>query len=480
MGKPVEAVLIGAGNRGQDVYGAYALAHPDRLRLVAVAEPAQDRRLRLSVAHGIPPQRQFRTWEALLAQEQMAEAALICTQDALHVAPTVAALEAGYEVLLEKPMATTVADCVELVRVAEEQGRLLQVCHVLRYTSFFSTIHHLLASGRLGQVVTVEHRENVSYWHMAHSYVRGKWRRTDASSPMILAKCCHDLDLLYWYLGPCAQLSSVGSLRHFRPENAPTGAPARCTDGCPHAKACPWFAPRLYLDLVPLLHMARHSRRITERWGAWLALDHPRLTRWLCRLLPAVDKALDYRGWPVSILSEDTSRTARRRALEVGPYGRCVYHCDNEVVDHQVVDMQFESGASAVLTMHGHSHREGRTVRIDGTQATLRGAFYPYRQELEIHHHRTGAIERIALPSRTPTDTGHSGGDAGLIDAFCRAVRAGGTTQTAARASLESHLMAFAAERARQDRCVVDMDAYRRRAHGIDHTPEKDDPQIPV
>jgi predicted dehydrogenase len=374
-------------------------------------------------------------------------------------------------------MATTVDGCERLVQVARESGRLLQVCHVLRYTAFFSAIHRLIVSGRLGRVVTVEQRENVSYWHMAHSYVRGNWRRADASSPMILAKCCHDLDILYWYLGPCAQLSSVGSLLHFRPENAPPGAPLRCTDGCPHESECPWFAPRLYLDLIPLLRMACHSTSAVERMGASLALGHPRLTRWARRLLPPVDRALDYRGWPLSALSEDTSLAARRRALESGPYGRCVYRCDNDAVDHQIVNMQFESGASAALVMHGHSHREGRTLRIDGTRATLRGEFYPYRQEIEIHDHLTGAVERIDLPRPSPTSTGHGGGDDGLMDAFCRAVREGDGSLTTARESLESHLMAFAAERARKRRCTVAMDAYRRWAQGIDREPEQDDPR---
>jgi predicted dehydrogenase len=464
MPGPVEAILIGAGSRGRDTYGAYALAHPGQLRFVAVAEPQPIRRGRFAEAHGIPPARQFETWQDLVGTGQLARATVIATQDATHVAPTVAALRAGYDVLLEKPMADTLAGCVHLVRVAEETGRLLQISHGLRYTPFFSTVHDLIARDRLGQVIAVEHRENVSYWHMAHSYVRGNWRNRASAGPMILTKCCHDLDLLYWFLGPCERISSTGALVHYRPENAPPGAPARCTDGCPQADACPWYAPRLYMDLVPLLQVARGSQNLVERLGATMALDYPTLTRLLRRLAPAADAMLDYRGWPISVLSEDTSPAARWQALEEGPYGRCVYRCDNDVVDQQVVTMAFPRGVSAVLVMHGHSHEEGRTLRIDGSRATLRGRYTPNRQEIELHDHHTGRVQRIRIRQPVRDATGHGGGDAGLIDAFVTAVQGHSPPPTTARASLESHLMAFAADEARLKRSVIDVEAYRQQA----------------
>jgi predicted dehydrogenase len=474
--QPLTAVLIGAGNRGYEAYGPYALAHPDEIRFVAVAEPHDVRRARFAQAHAIPRERQFRTWEDLLsqAQGQIADVALVCTLDRMHVEPAVAALEAGYDVLLEKPMATTLADCVRLVRTAERTGRLLQICHVLRYTSFFSALHDIVTSGRLGDIITVEHRENVAYWHMAHSYVRGNWRDSQIESPMILAKCCHDMDILFWNLGPVRRLSSFGSLTHFRAENAPEGAPERCTDGCPAADECPWYAPRLYLELVPLLHVARRSSVASERLGAALILEHPSLASGARRLIPGLDAALDYRSWPISVISEDTSPEARRRALETGPYGRCVYRCDNDVVDHQIVNMELESGASVVLAMHGHSHREGRTMRYDGTRATLRGYFYLSDQEIQIHDHLTGKVETIR-PAVGPTRAGgHGGGDAGVMAGFVRAVRDPtpvppreegnilSSALTTARESLESHLMAFAAEEARVNGTIVSMDEFRR------------------
>jgi len=472
MPTPLTAIMIGAGERGYRAYGPYALAHPDEIRFTAVAEPNDARRTRFAEAHAIPPERRFHTWENLLEQGKIADAALVCTMDTLHTDPTVAALEAGYDVLLEKPMATTLAECVRLVRTAERTGQLLQVTHVLRYTDFFSTLHEVIASGRLGEIITVEHRENVVYWHMAHSYVRGNWRRRDLSSPIILAKCSHDLDVLTWNLGRCAQLNSFGSLRHFRPENAPPGAPERCTDGCPVADGCPYFAPRLYLDLIPLYHVARRSPVLRERLGSRVILAFPGVVDLIRRLVPPVDRALDYREWPISAISEDTSREARRHALETGPYGWCVYHCDNDVLDHQTVNMVFESGASVVLVMQGHAHEEARTMRYEGTRATLRGKFaYGLDDVIEIHDHHSGEVERIGLSNRGST-TGHGGGDAGVMAAFVRAVRgdgsgAGGVAGlTTVQKSLEGHLMAFAADRARLEGKVVDMAAFRRRAEG--------------
>lgn len=415
MSSPLEVVAIGAGGRGFGAYAPYALSHPDELRFVAVAEPDPARRAQFAARYGVPESACFASWDALAARGQLGAAAFNCTMDAMHVDSTLALLKTGYHVLLEKPMATTADDCRTLVRAAEDAGRVLQICHVLRFTAMFSALHEIIASGRLGDIITVEHRENVVYWHMAHSFVRGNWRNRKESAPMILAKCCHDLDILYWNLGPVRRLSSAGSLRHFRAENAPAGAPARCTDGCPAADDCPYYAPRLYL---------------TEKTG-----------------------------WPTSAISLDTSLEARQHALETGPYGRCVYHCDNDVVDNQVVSLEFASGVTGAMFMHGHSHQEGRTMRYDGTRATLRGIFTGDTNAIEIHDHRHGTMERI-LPDAG--GSGHGGGDEGLTAAFVHGLLSGrADTLTSGRASLESHLMAFAAEQARLDARVIDMDEYR-------------------
>ncbi len=416
---PITAVMVGAGQRGYYSYGPYALIHPDELTFVAVAEPNPERRERFARAHNIPPEYQFASWEELMAKGQIADVLFNMTMDQDHFASTVAALETGYDVLLEKPMAHTLEYNVALVRTAERTGRLLQVCHVLRYTPFFSTLHDILTSGRLGDIITVEHRENVVYWHMAHSFVRGNWRNVATSAPMILAKCCHDFDILYWNLGErIKRLHSFGSLRHFRPENAPPGAPQRCTDGCPVAEECPFDARRIYLNM-------------------------------------------NNTGWPVTVITDDLSFEGRLRALQEGPYGRCVYYCDNDVVDHQVVNMETESGTSVVLVMHGHSHEEARTMRYDGTRATLRGKFNYASGWIEIWDHVTNRRIDVDIP---PAEGGHGGGDFGVVRAFLKAVRGETDALTPAREALESHLLAFAAEEARLTGTVINMDEFRERA----------------
>ena len=414
MPEPIEMVLLGAGSRGTFAFGGYAKMNPHMVRFVAVAEPDEARRERFAHAHGIPADRCFRSWEELLSRPQLAEALLNTTMDRIHVPSTLAALETGYHVLLEKPMATTAEDCVRLVQAAERRGRILQICHVMRYTLFWSTLHDIVQSGRLGKVITVDHRENVAYWHMAHSFVRGNWGNAARSAPMILAKCCHDMDILYWILGsPVRRLSSFGHLAHFCADNAPEGAPLRCTDGCPAQDECPFYAPRIYLGAKT--------------------------------------------GWPVNVISLDLSMEGRLRALHEGPYGRCVYHCDNDVVDHHVVNMELEDNTTITFAMHGHSHNNVRTLRYDGTRATLRASGATH--EITVYDHLTGSEETIR-PGQAAG--GHGGGDAGVMNAFVRTLRDPARAPlTSARASLESHLMSFAAERARVKGRMIDMTAYR-------------------
>lgn len=415
MSKPVEMALLGAGNRGTFAYGRYARRNPHKARFVAVAEPDEGRRQRFAREHGIPSERRFASWQEMMERPQMAEALVNSTMDRMHHDSTLGALEVGYHVLLEKPMATTAEGCVALVDAAIDAGRILQVCHVLRYTRFWRALHDTVASGELGRVISVDHRENVAYWHMAHSYVRGNWRRADSSSPMILAKCCHDMDILYWVLGKRVRaLSSFGRLTAFRPEHAPEGAPARCTDGCPAQEECPYYAPRLYLGKDT--------------------------------------------GWPGNVISLDQSVEARLQALREGPYGRCVYRCDNDVVDHQVVDMELEDDTTIAFTMHGHSHNNVRTMRYDGTRASLRAT--GASKEIVVYDHLTGG-EKAVRPGEV--QGGHGGGDTGVMNAFVATLRDPDySAPTSARESLESHLMAFASERARLTGQIIDMAAYRK------------------
>lgn len=459
MPHPLEAVLIGAGQRGADAYAPYALRHPEEIRFVAVAEPDQAARQRFAAAHHIPPARQFTTWEDLLDLPQLGEAALVCTQDWLHTAPALAALRSGYHVLLEKPMATRREECIQLVQASEETGRQLHICHVLRYTKHCRTIREIIQSGALGDVMDVDHRENVGYWHMAHSFVRGNWRNSQTSSPMILAKCCHDFDILLWWLGGhCQKLSSIGELTHFRPENAPAGAPLRCTDGCPASQTCLYYAPWFYIGLTPFWRSFVELASGFPRWAVGAYLKSPGLVRALAAVLPSLRQVTNFRRWPLTVLTPNPTPQNLLEALRTGPYGRCVYHCDNNVVDHQVVSMQFEGGQSVSLAMHGFSHTEYRTTRIEGTRGRLLAELGSGGSWVSVDDHRS---DRHTLYNTSgPPESGHGGGDDEMMAGFVRSIREGGTALTTARQSLESHLMAFAAERARLEGRMVTADEF--------------------
>jgi predicted dehydrogenase len=462
MNQPIQTVLIGAGQRGMEAYGPYAQLHPEKLDFVAVAEPNPERRVKFSAQHHIGTEMQFNSWEQLLERPPLGQAALICTQDQMHTEPTLAALKAGYHILLEKPMAPTQWECQLLVETAEDAGKQLHICHVLRYTEHFQQLKAVIDSGILGKIVNVSHRENVSWWHMAHSFVRGNWRNKARSAPMILAKCCHDLDILIWLLQDQADtLSSVGNLHYYRPENAPPGAAKRCLDDCPVAAECRYYAPFIYINHTPLLFAISDTAPGFARWAARTHLKNPGLIRLSSRVFPDLKQLSDFRGWPGSAVTLDPSPENLLEALRDGPYGRCVYHCDNDVVDHQVVSMAFERGTSVTLTMHGHSHLEGRMTRIEGSNATLTSAFSIGGSWIEVNEHHS---DRQTRYNTTATlRSGHGGGDHRLVAGFLKALRDEdpATALTTARTSLESHLMAFAAEEARLGKKTVRMADYR-------------------
>ncbi len=426
--QPLEAVLLGAGNRGRDVFGRFALLHPEELSFVAVADADQGKRDRFALEHGIPKERCFARWEDLLGQPRLAPALFNALPDALHEASALRALGAGYHVMLEKPVASTLVGSRRVANAAQASGTVVMLGYVLRHTPFFTTVRRIVKSGALGRIVTIEWRENVSSAHYAHSYVRGNWARLAQSSPMILAKCSHDLDMIGWVTGlRVSRLASFGNLMYFRSENAPEGAPERCHQGCPVESSCEFSALKVYLS--------------------------------------------DNTGWPVSTITTDLTLEGRRRALEVGPYGRCVYRADNDVVDHQVVAFDFDSGASGTLTMHGHSAEEGRAIRIDGTRATLRGVFKSSKQEIRLEPHTLSAMSEgggEVVPISAPagiTGGGHGGGDDGLVAAFIRAVRDG--TRESVQEYMESHELAFAIEQSRLSGRIVEMNAFRQDARDL-------------
>jgi len=457
MPELITAVLIGAGFRGSETYGAYALKNPKKLKFIAVAEPRKVWRENFAQMHGISPENCFASWEELLKKEKLAHAAFICTPDQLHTEPALLALESGYDVLLEKPMATTVEDCVKLVKRAEEVNKKLQICHVLRYTNFWSTVKTLVESGQVGEVISITHRENIAYWHTAHSYVRGNWRNSNISAPMILSKCCHDFDLLYWIVGKKPiRISSFGSLLFFNENNAPPGATLHCTDGCPIVDTCIYSAIKIYIDIEPIYNMGKNSPSRGFRFFS----RRPNLVKKLSKIIVPLKRLAEFKEWPVSMITSDFSLEGKLKALREGPYGRCVYRCDNNVVDHQQTLIEFENGITAELTMNGHSAIEERTIRIDGTKGTLIGTFTDIGDKLIFVDSSNGEKKFIIKP-KLHVEV-HGGGDKGLIEGFVNSLQPGYALVplTEARASLESHLMAFAAEKSRVENRVVEMEEF--------------------
>lgn len=408
--RTVTAVLLGAGERGRRAYAPFALEHPDELRFVAVAEPDAEKRRQFQQQHGLPDEACFVDYQSFFKNPIGADCALVCTQDRMHAEPATLAMRHGYHVLLEKPMSVTREACEQLAATAHETDRYLMVCHVLRYTPFYTAVKRMLDDGAIGRLMSVHHCESVGYWHFAHSFVRGNWSVAETAAPMILAKCCHDLDLLHWLVGaPWQALSSFGQLSYFCAAGAPEGAPARCTDGCPHARRCLYYAPDLYLG----------SRT----------------------------------DWPVSAISPDPSLSARRDALLHGPYGRCVYRCDNDVCDHQTVNLLFEGDVTVSMTATAFGTDINRTTLFTGTKGQLEADFAG--ATVRLKEHGTGRVEEIRLDVGIDT-LGHGGGDWRLLRDFVDTVRDGsGEARTLADDSLVSHIMAFAAERSRLEGITV-------------------------
>jgi len=404
--------ILGAGARGAEAYGGFILRRPDLAQVVAIADPRADRLAAVGAQHGIEPEHLHKSWKSLLEREDTLDAIIVATPDNLHLAPALAAIERGVSVLLEKPICPTEREVRRLLEAARRKGADVTVAHVLRYTAFFTRIKELLDREVIGTLQCVRHTERIGYWHFAHSYVRGNWRRSDRAASMLLSKACHDFDVLLWLIGaPCVAISSFGRLRHFIADNAPEGSTDRCDQGCRVERTCPYSAQRIYLEK-----------------------------------LPPADR------WPHTVLSLDTSPEGIAAALHEGPYGRCVYRCDNDVMDHQVVAMEFANGVDATLTVSAFTTEPTRTIRLMGSHGEIAGDFDA--NEITVSDFRIG--DRRTSQLTLHGEGLHGGGDDGIMADFLGRVRERRRRGNAPEApsslevSVASHVMAFAAERARK------------------------------
>jgi predicted dehydrogenase len=408
--KAVTCIVIGAGARG-NTYSSYAEHSTGEIQIVGVAEPNTIRRDRFVARYKIPNNQVFMTWEDIFKKPKMADAIIIATPDRLHYGPAMAALAAGYDLLLEKPIAPTWRECKDILDQARKYNRIVAVCHVLRYTPYFRKIKEIIDSGKLGKIISVQHFEPIEHIHMSHSYVRGIWHKEEESNPIIMAKSCHDMDILRWMLNKrCEQLSSFGSLSWFRPENAPKGSTDRCMDGCAVEGTCPYSALRIY-----------HRERT-----------------WLYHF----DLPWDRDQGPAIL---DVLRTTN--------YGKCVYKAGNNVPDHQVVNMEFEGGTTASFNMEALTSYHGRRTRLMGSEGDLVG------DEDTLTYSNFSTKEKITLVTTeySKITSGHGGGDYGLVKDFVQAVAHQDPTMLTSTIdmSMESHLMCFKAEESRHQGRIV-------------------------
>lgn len=419
MEKKLTAIIIGAGNRGR-AYSKIMSELPDKFRVVAVADPLPSRREAIRDMWNLPEDRCFESWEALLALGRIADIAVIATMDQAHLSPTLAATDLGYDILLEKPVAPNPRDCEIMAKHSEKAGNRILVCHVLRYTPFFCKVKELLTKGIIGDVISVEHKECVGLIHQSHSFVRGNWGNSGRSSCMLLQKSCHDLDILQWLLGkPCRKIQSFGALTYFKEENAPEGAPERCMDGCPHGDTCLFNAKKLYLD---------------DKQNMWFR------------------RACSGKETPTD---EDIVQ-----ALATTQYGKCVYRCDNDVVDHQTVNMLFEDNITVNFTMCAFN-QGGRYIHIMGTKGELFGSLDKEEQPIRIR--LFGQAETLyPVTGKDGLVAGHGGGDRGIILALheylCGTYK--GFSVSEIRVSVDNHHLVFAAEHSRLTDTVVDVREY--------------------
>jgi len=413
----MKLALIGAGQRGM-IYADYAV---DRFGSVitAVVDPNEIHREEALKKFNVGPEGSFTNVEDFFAKGKIADACIIASMDQDHYKQTMKALEVGYDILLEKPISPDPKECIAIQEKANECKRKIVVCHVLRYTAFFGTIKQIIDSGELGKVVTIQHAENVGNFHMAHSFVRGNWRNSQLSSPIIMQKSCHDMDILVWLAGSNAKkISSFGNLSFFNEEHAPQGSTEMCFD-CPVAKDCRFDAMKAYLPIRG--------------------------------------------GWPATVVSEDQSEEGLTEVLKTSPYGRCVFRCDNNVCDNQVTDIEFENGITATFHLSGLTNKMHRTIKIMCENGDIYGddedgANYITVTKFSSNSRYEGEEKTIKIGAQ---EGFHGGGDFGLTKDFLEAAMNSAEkseSRSSIDQSIESHIMAYAAEQSRVTGKVVYLD----------------------
>ena len=417
--KKLKVILIGAGSRGT-IYTNIMKEQADRYEVVAVAEPIESRRNFIKEKHNLPDDMCFDDWQPLLALGKIADVALIATMDRDHFAPAMKAIELSYDLLLEKPITSTAEECKQLTDYATEKGVKVIICTVLRYTGLFIKLKSIIDSGAIGDIMSINHEECVGNVHQSHSFVRGNWGNSERSSLMLLQKSCHDLDILQWLIGKkCKSIQSFGTLSYFLKKNAPEGAPDYCIEGCPKGDTCPYNAVKIYLD---------------DKENSWF--------RTTCaREANPTDEMIT-------------------KAITNTQYGKCVYKCDNDVVDHQIVNMLFEDDVTVSFTMNAFN-KGGRFIHIMGTKGEIHAAT-DGKTPIRLYDFETKKEQTIDLVAGDGILNGHGGGDSGIVTTLYEYLTDSYTGKSVPdiNESCYSHMLVFAAEESRLHNKVVDVDEY--------------------
>ena len=404
--------VLGCGSRG-NIYAGAMLSKKDKFRITAFCDINADKLRLAKDKYGIDENCLYSDEQEFFS-EKRSDVLVIATQDKDHVRQCLRALELGYDVLMEKPISPVREDLEKLLNAYKKTDRTVMVCHVLRYAPAFRKIKELLNGGVIGRLIRLESIEQVAYWHQAHSFVRGNWRNSEQTSPMIMQKCCHDFDLIQYYVGSkCDSVYSVGDLAFFKKENAPPDSAERCAD-CKYSDSCIYSAENLYV------------KRFKETG---------------CKTV-----------WPFDVvdLTRPITEDSLRNAYKTGNYGRCVFRCDNNVVDNQAVVMKFSNGVKATLTMTAFTANMGRIMTFHGTHGEIElNESQGYIRVSEFgKEERRISIEDL-MKSVEKETMAHGGGDALIVDTFYNAIEGIAKSDTDLDKSVESHLIALAAEESR-------------------------------
>lgn len=414
--KPVTAVIIGGGHRSL-LYASLANYEPQNLKIVGIADPDENRRKSIAEIFEIPAEHCFSSAQELCNVPKFADAAINGTMDDIHVETTIPLLKSGYDVLLEKPFAVNEQEARKLVCAAEKFGRKVMICFVLRYSPFYYEIKKRIVSGQIGDIINIQTIEFVSYHHMSTSHIRGKWNNSEkCHSSMLLAKCCHDIDLMMWLMGndnPVA-VSSFGCNKQFVPQNAPENSGNRCLVDCPLVDDCLYSAKRIYID-----HPDRWDFYV---WDKLEDIDNPTIE----------DK--------INLLKNDS------------PYGICAWKSDNNVVDHQSVLINFESGATGTHNMIGGSAYGRREINIVGTKGEIFGELESGKFTVSLIDPSPCCEHKDEIVDTSVSNDSHGGGDIALVKDFVSYVRGEeiSLSCTSIQDSFKGHLCVFLADKSRE------------------------------